>query len=112
MGKYCGVIGYAETQETAPGVWTEEIVERRVIGNVEKLRRGWRDSENLNDDTTVSASISIIDEFMFEKCFLIRYVTLYGARWKVKDIDIQPPRIILTLGGVYNGDEIESSNGS
>lgn len=112
MGKYCGLVGYIDTKETAPGVWTEELVERRVTGNIEKLRRGWRDSENLNDDITVSAAISIIDEFLFEKCFLIRYATLYGAKWKIRDIDIQPPRITLTLGGVYNADKTESSDGS
>jgi hypothetical protein len=27
-----------------------------------------------------------------------------GANWKITNVEVEFPRIILTLGGVYNGD--------
>ena len=33
MAKFYGKIGYAITGETKPGVWTDQIVEKDVIGD-------------------------------------------------------------------------------
>ena len=37
--------------------------------------------------------------------FAIRYVKWAGTRWKVDDVEVKRPRLKLTLGGVWNGDE-------
>ena len=104
MSKWFGKIGYCETIETSPGVWTEQITEREYYGDLLKVSKKTQSSENLNDNITISNQISIVaDPFANENLRLISYVTFMGTKWKVTSADVQYPRIILTMGGVYNG---------
>jgi len=107
MGKFYGKIGYAETSETVPGVWTEGITERDYFGDVIKNARRWQSDEHLNDSLVVTNQISVVaDPFAYNNFHNMRYIKWMGASWKITKIDIQRPRILLTIGGVYNGDEI------
>lgn len=104
MSKWFGKIGYCETIETSPGVWTEQITEREYYGDLLKVSKKTQSSENLNDNITISNQISIVaDPFANENLRLISYVTFMGTKWKIASADVQYPRIILTMGGVYNG---------
>lgn len=110
MARFCGYVGYAKTVEISPGVWAEQFVERKHKGDVNKNIKRWNHTEYLNDDLTISNTISIIaDEFAYSNAYAIRYVKYLGTCWKVESIEIQRPRLILTLGGVYNGTTIETS---
>lgn len=104
MAKIYGVIGYASQVETSPGVWVEQITERTYYGDL--TRRGWRNesSGNLNDNINISNEVSIIaDPFACQNFHTIKYVTINGVKWKVSSVEIQQPRLILSIGGVYNG---------
>ena len=103
--KFCGTIGYSETVETTPGVFSEIFEEMHYAGDVLRSERQYNaSSDKLNDDLTVKNRISVIaDTRLYKKAMLIRYVNWEGVRYKVTDILIEPPRLILTLGGVYNG---------
>lgn len=102
--KFYGPIGYAELTETAPGVWVEQIVERNYFGDLNKVSRRLQSADKVNDDITVSNEISIVaDPYAVDHFHNIRYVVFSGAKWKVDAVNVQPPRLILTLGGVYNG---------
>ena len=104
MGKFYGEIGYAEQIEATPGVWREQITERKYIGDVIKNVSRIRNGENLNDDLTIDNRLSIIaDPFAYEKFHAMRYVNWMGALWKITSVEVQRPRLILTIGGVYNG---------
>lgn len=104
MAKFCGVIGFAVTAETVPGVYEEQIIERRYYGDLNRNSRRLQSSENLNDNINVSNEISIVaDPYASQNFHAIRYVGFMGAKWKVNLVDVQYPRLILTLGGVYNG---------
>lgn len=104
MAKFYGAVGYAETVETSPGVSVEKITERFYSGDILKNTRRLENGGNLNDDITVNNSISIVaDAYAHENFFAIRYVQWMGARFKVTNVDVQSPRLILTMGGVYNG---------
>ena len=104
MSKWFGKIGYGETIETSPGAWTEQITEREYYGDLLKVSKKTQSSENLNDNITISNQISIVaDPFANENLRLISYVTFMGTKWKITSADVQYPRIILTMGGVYNG---------
>lgn len=104
MSKYYGFIGYAETVETSTDVWEEVITEREAKGDVLKAVRRLSGSENLNDNVTVSNRISIVaDPFAYSNFHSIRYATWMGAKWKVTSVEVSYPRLILDLGGVYNG---------
>lgn len=104
MAKFYGVIGYAETAETSPGVWSEVPVEKNYYGDVIRDTRRWQASENLNDNLVVSNKISVVaDAYAYQNFHAMRYIKWMGAFWKISEIDVQRPRLILTLGGVYNG---------
>lgn len=104
MAKFYGAVGFAETVETRPGVWEEVVTERNhrgdVMANIRKLEAG----ESVNDDVTLSNKLSIVaDPYAYQHFFAIRYVRWMGALWKVTHVEVQSPRLILTIGGVYHG---------
>lgn len=104
MAKWFGKIGFAETKETVPGVWKESITDRQYYGDLIRNTRRLQSSEHLNDDINVSNEISIVsDPYANENFHSMRYVEFMGARWKISNVEVQYPRLILTLGGVYNG---------
>lgn len=106
MGKWFGKIGYAVTAETEPGIWEEQIVERDYYGDMTSDRRKRQNSQGVNDDLSLSNVISIIaDPFAYENCSHMAYAEIMGAKWKISDIEVQYPRLILTIGGAYNGNQ-------
>ena len=103
MAKFYGVIGYAETVETRPGVWNEQITERMYCGDLVRNTRRLQSADQLNDNVNVANEISIIsDPFANENFHSMRYVEFMGAKWKISNVEVQYPRLILTTGGVYN----------
>ncbi len=104
MAKFYGVIGYAVTEETTPGNWTEKITERMYYGDLTRNIRRLQSTDQLNDNINVANEISIVaDPFANENFHAIKYVSFMGAKWKVASVEVQYPRLILTVGGVYNG---------
>lgn len=106
MAKFYGNIGYVLTEETSPGVYTNNVIERPYRGDVIKIMRRWDAGEKVNEDIDVSNEISILSDPFAEQHFhLIRYVAWAGALWKVKSVTVERPRLRLTIGGVYNGQQ-------
>ena len=105
MAKFYGEIGYGETVEVSPGVWQDQIVEYIYYGDVVRnSRKLLQEGEQLNADLSVGNSISIVaDAYANEHFFAIRYIRWAGTLWTVSDVEVQSPRLILRLGGVYNG---------
>lgn len=104
MGKFYGKIGYAVTSETKPGVWEEGITERNYSGDVIRNTRRWQSGPNLNDDLIINNTISILaDPFADLNFHTMRYIEWMSAKWKITNVEVQRPRLILTVGGVYNG---------
>ena len=106
MAKFYGPIGYAVTEETAPGVWEDKITERMYYGELVRNTRKLQSADQLNDNINVANEISIVaDPFANENFHSMRYVEFMGAKWKVTSVEVQYPRLILTMGGVYNGEQ-------
>jgi hypothetical protein len=104
MAKFYGLIGYGFSEETVPGVWADAITEHMYVGDVIRNSRKLQENENLNNDISVGNSISIVaDAYANEHFFAIRYLRWAGTNWIVSNVDVQSPRLILRLGGVYNG---------
>ena len=104
MAKWYGVIGFADVVETEPGVWGEGVSERSYYGDVIRNSRRLQTSGGVNDDINVSNQISIIsDPYANKNFYMMRYVEFAGAKWKITDVEVQYPRLILTIGGVWNG---------
>ena len=102
MAKYFGTIGYALTTETAPGVWEEQIIEKQYYGDVLQYSKRYQTAEQVNDNIDISKRISILaDPYALQNFIYIRYVTWMGIKWKVSSIDVEYPRLVLSIGGVY-----------
>ena len=103
--KYYGKIGYGVSGETTPGVWVEDsFVERDTIGDIIKNVRKLDHSDKVNEDVNMSTTIiSIVaDPYAIDHYLDIKYAELDGKKWTVTSAEIQRPRIILYLGGLYN----------
>ena len=104
MAKFYGVIGYAIQKETAPGVWKDQIVEKNYRGDVILNQQRWQQNEGVNDNLTLDNSISIVaDAFAYENFGYIKYIVWNGHKWKIQSLSVNRPRIVLQIGGPYNG---------
>lgn len=107
MAKFYGKVGYAVTTETSPGVWTDGITEYYYYGDlVRDTNSKWSPGDSINDDLTISNAISVIaDPYMYQHYHEIKYVEFEGMLWKVTSIEVKRPRLIMSLGGIWNGEQ-------
>lgn len=106
MARFYGAIGYGESQETPAnsGIWKDVITEYSYYGDVIRNARSLENGEGLNSDISVGNSISIVaDQFAVEHFHSIRYIRWAGSLWTVTNVEVQAPRLVLSLGSVYNG---------
>ena len=103
--KWYGKVGYVKSVQSAPSVWTNEETIKEYYGEVYRNSNQWTtNSDSTNDDFSVNHQISIIaDPYACANCHFIKWAEFMGARWKVKSFEIKPPRLVLTVGGVWNG---------
>jgi hypothetical protein len=113
--RFHGAVGYAETQQaTSPGVFEEIITERTYFGDViSASRRLETPVETLNNNVALENSIAIVaDAFALSNFTTMRYVTWNGQRWKITNVEIRRPRLVLTIGELWNGDTPGAPGGS
>ena len=106
MAKFYGEVGFGVSTEDPEdsGVFVDVITVKKFYGDVIKNNRKLHDGEGLNDDISVNDSISIVaDAYASEHFLAIRYIRWLGALWTVNNVEVQRPRLILSLGSVYNG---------
>lgn len=109
MSKFFGTIGFATgftegTGENEGIVVENPIIERVYYGDVLQNTRRFDNGTDINDDLQINNRISIMaDAYANEHFFGMKYVDWMGALWKVTNVEVQRPRLILTIGGVYNG---------
>lgn len=105
MAKFYGLIGYGVQKEVSPGIWSDAIVEYPYYGDILKNNHRVQSTNQLNDNINIANEISILaDPFAMQNFQLMRYVTYLGSRWKITNIEVEYPRLILSIGGVYNGE--------
>ena len=103
MGKWFGRIGYSEQLEVSPGVWEEKITERQYYGDVVRNIRRLESSVNVNDDINASMEISIVaDPFALSNFHSMRYIEYMGSLWKISNVEVNYPRLVLMIGGLWN----------
>lgn len=105
MTRFYGQVGYVDANvENAPGVIVTTMLEISYYGTVVRNTRKLENGESVNDDISVNNSISIVaDAYAIEHFHAIRYVRWAGSTWRVVTVDVERPRLILRLGGIYNG---------
>ena len=108
MSKYFGKIGYGVTEETRPGVFEPRITEREYYGDIVRNVRRYENGGKVVDDLNINMTLSIVaDPFAYQNFHQIKYAEYMGAKWKATSVEPQYPRLSITLGGVYNGEDDE-----
>lgn len=104
MAKFHGNIGFAEQYESKPGVWSNRIVEREYFGDVLNFfYTASNGSETTNDELGINNQISIVaNEYAFQNFQFMRYIVYMGVKWRITKVDVNYPRLELSIGGVYN----------
>lgn len=105
MARWFGNVGYVNTVENTPGVWISEETVHEYCGDVIRNNTRWTgNSESTNDNLTVNVQISIVaDPFAIDNFYSMKWIEYLGAKWKITNVEPQFPRLLLTLGGVWNG---------
>lgn len=105
MAKWHGVIGFGTTEEVSPGVNKPKIYEKEASGDVIRNTRQYSTGNNLAGEITMSNQLSVLAKpYIIENLQYIKYANWMGVNWRVTSVDVQYPRLILSLGGVYNAE--------
>ena len=95
-------IGFTDTVETTPGVWEDVVIERPYYGDIIRNARRITLTDKINSDVSISNEFSIVaDGYATDNIFHMRYIWFKGAKWRITDVQVEYPRIILTVGGLY-----------
>jgi len=106
MAKFYGAIGYGKTEEVSPGVWKNHITERNVYGELIKNIRRSDNSNKVNDNIVISNQLTFLaDPYAQDNFHCIKYVKFMGTSWRVVSVEVDYPRLTLTLGGEFNVDQ-------
>lgn len=107
MAKWSGNIGYACQKETTPGVWEEKIIVRKYYGDLIRNNRTLANIGQINDKIMINNSISIVsDPYAMTNFHMMRYVEFMGNKWTVSNVDVEYPRLILSLGSIYTEETV------
>lgn len=105
MAKWSGNIGFAEQVEYEPGCWEDVITQRHYYGDLVRNIRKLQNSGEINDNINIANDFSILaDPYAQQNFHAMRYIEFMGTKWKIDSVEVQYPRLILSIGGVYNGD--------
>lgn len=105
MSKYYGKVGFMDAEKTDENsdVFVEKIIEHPYYGDILEYGSRWQSGQYLIENRLLTIKISIVaDPYAYEHFSTIKYVEYGGKKWEVTGIDIQRPRLILTIGDLYN----------
>lgn len=104
MRKFYDLVGFVDTVETEPGIYEEIASEYYYYGDILRNTRKFEAGGTVNGKVKVNNSISIVaDAFAFENFFKMRYIYWMGTKWTITNIEVDRPRLILTIGDEYHG---------
>lgn len=104
MAKFAGLVGYATQEETVPGVWSP--VEKPVMmkGDVISQVSSVQNDGKVNSDITLNHRVSLMgDAYAFENYYNLKWIEIDGRKWEISSVELHRPRLIVTVGGLYNG---------
>lgn len=113
MAKFYGKVGYVSGYNNEYGIYKEIPMEKTYYGDVLSNYRRVDGGEGKNSDIILNNKLSIIaDQYALGNLQAIKYVYINGSPWEVTNVEIEYPRIILTIGGVWNGNTVGTSEDS
>lgn len=113
MSKFFGNIGFAIEEETSPGVWSKVVTPKPYSGEVLDNRWRTQTGSNVNQTVTFNGDFSVLaDPYALKNHPYIVYVEYMGVKWEVTGVSVSYPRLLLTVGGVYNEETKTRTAGS
>lgn len=103
MSKYAGLVGYVTQEESVPGVWSP--VDKAVMtkGDIIRQSSSVQNDDKVNSDVTLNHRVSLIgDAYAFNNYFNLKWIEIGGRKLEVTSVELQRPRLIVTVGGLYN----------
>lgn len=109
MTRFYGEVGYGVTEEnpSGSGKHVPVITEQAYYGEITRITKQHEPGEKVNSDLSAGVTISILaDQYATEHFLNIKYLRWEGVLWTVTNVKVQRPRLIIEIGGVYNGPSI------
>jgi hypothetical protein len=104
MSRFSGLVGYVTQKETSPGIWSPDENPIMMKGDVIRQSSSSQDGDKMNDNISLNHRVSLLgDAYAFENYYNIKWIQIDNNKWEVSSVEIQRPRIIVTLGGLWNG---------
>ena len=108
MARFSGAVGFGEPIEIDEGVYDVKVTERQAFGDVVRSYRNNQDIGKVNSNINFDMAGSVVADDYLKKhldlAVYVRWGTLYLA---VTSVEMNHPRIILTMGGVWHGPKAE-----
>lgn len=106
-----GRIGYSKPEAVSPHVTEMVVRELEACGHIETYKIRNESSQSQNGSIRLQMVIrATVPPPVFDLVPYISYASHLGHLWKVEDAAPDPPEIVLTLGGVYNGNKPDTGN--
>ena len=105
--RFHGYLGYEGPSVEDPpdsGIYKASVVERVHTGVIVKHRRNQDNATSINGVMSVNNDISIVgDPYALEHLHNLKYIRWNNVCWTVTSVETDTPRIIVSIGEVYNG---------
>ena len=107
--KWHGKIGYAMTTEDC-GIWKDSVIEKDYKGDLTKNSVRLQTSDSVNNNLVVKDQVSVVaDPFAYANFQYMKYIEIMNTMWSIESVELQYPRLLISVGGVWNGEQAESS---
>lgn len=105
MAKFAGLVTYVSQVESRPGIWTDQTVSRLMRGDMLRASASSQNGDKVNSDITLNHRVSLVaDDFALNEYYNIKHITINNREWEVTSVEVQHPRLIVSVGGLWNGD--------
>lgn len=104
MARFAGLVGYVTQVESVPGIWSPEETSKMMKGDIIKQSSTVQNGDKVNSDVTLNHRVSLLgDAYAFDKYFNLKWIEVDGRKWEISSVEVQRPRLIVSLGGLWNG---------
>lgn len=100
--KWFGEIGYFVESNNVDGIVTDSFITQQYYGDIIKDYKTNTSENAVNEDFELSNRISVVaDPYLISHFHKIAWISFMETKFKVRSVELQYPRLIVSLGGVF-----------